>query len=167
MGEVFKQPISANQTERPRCWVLSQHLEVTGKCSAPFPGSSCMIQLAKCSPKGKWFEMLLQCKLSFPDIAIAWGQCDTPPGAGMELVSPLLPLKTNLGEGDATSLSVGPRWVQEAGGPLSLQHLLSFFRSTQTHLSVEPGCCIPTTPAVPLATTPSCCQKVFLAALFI
>lgn len=47
-----------------------------------------MIQLLKCSPKGKWFEMLPQCKLSFPDTAGARGWCDTPPGAGMEPVGP-------------------------------------------------------------------------------
>lgn len=92
-------------------------------------------------------------------------------------LSSILPLRANLGKGDACfkaeedrislSLSVGLWQTPEAGRPSSPQRLLSLFRSTQTHLPAEPGCCIPTTPAVPLATTPSCCQKVFLAALFI
>lgn len=119
-----------------------------------------MIQPAKCSLKGKWFAMLPQRKLSFTDTA----------RAGVTLLQELgwnwwVPSF----HWKPTLVKVMPspcQWGHSEGkGPSAC--LLLFFQSTQTHLPVEPGCCIPTTPAAPLATTPSCCQKVFLAALFI
>lgn len=75
-----------------------------------------------------------------------------------------IPRKGQQAEGDAVQ-NKHPSLFQGERSPVPPTLALTF-QNTRPHLPAEPGCCIPRAPA-PLTRTPSCCQKVFLAALFI